>query len=170
MAVVQLKQNRPAPPLSRQTFVELQTRLRNKGLVQIPLDVEQIAEFLGLELLYEIMDKDMSGYLEFKGGRWVIGVNALHHPSRQRFTVAHEIAHFWLHGDSCSQFRDKTFARRTGDADPNEREADAFAAALLMPEDLLREAISDGCQSLQALAEKFGVSALAMRFLSLIHI
>jgi Zn-dependent peptidase ImmA (M78 family) len=164
MAVVPLKQYQVAAIPPRQTLAALQTKLQDKGLITIPLDIKQVAAFLGLELLYEIMDKDMSGYLEIKGGRWVIGVNSLHHPSRQQFTIAHEIAHYWLHGDSCWQFRDKTFARRTGDPDPKEREADAFAAALLMPEELLRQTISSGSQSLQGLAETFGVSALAMKF------
>jgi Zn-dependent peptidase ImmA (M78 family) len=45
-----------------------------------------------------------------------------------------------------------------------EREADAFAAELLMPEDQVRAAIRNGNRSLNDLASEFGVSSLAMKY------
>ena len=110
------------------------------------------------------MDDDLSGYLEFRGGVWMVGVNAFHHPNRKRFTIAHEIAHFVLHSGQQASFHDRTFARRADDANPMEREADRFAAQLLMPEADVRELIRLGVTTLSGLAGHFGVSALAMRY------
>lgn len=42
--------------------------------------------------------------------KWEIIVNQNHKPVRQRFTIAHELAHFFLHKDSKSSFHDKDSA------------------------------------------------------------
>lgn len=61
-------------------------------------------------------------------------------PEVQRFTAAHEIGHWVLH-PGAEYFRDAP--TDGGDRDKKrpieEREADSFAAALLMPEDLVRK-------------------------------
>ena len=145
-------------------YDDLHTRLDNARLLRIPVDIYGVAEFLGLEISEELMDEDLSGYLEFKDGVWMIGVNSLHHINRKRFTVAHEIAHYVLHRDPNRNFVDKVFARRLADHNPEERAAEGFAAKLLMPEDKITERISDGETSLQSLAKVFQVSALAMKY------
>lgn len=128
------------------------------------VDVEEIAKALGLAIIREAMDDDISGFLEKRLSGWVLGVNAYHHPLRQRFTIAHEVAHFVLHRGQQTQFEDQTFARRSSSRNPMEREADAFAAELLMPEDQVRSAIRNGNRSLNDLASEFGVSSLAMKY------
>jgi hypothetical protein len=103
---------------------------------------------------------------------WVDRGEARRSPRRKRFTIAHEVGHFRMH---LSQF-DGVFAdrprdiieipgSRTGapDLPQRERDADAFARELLMPELLMREnAISTGF-NLSALAERFDVSVPAIR-------
>lgn len=143
---------------------QLIAQLRANGLVTTPVDIKEIAEFLGLEVSYELMEKDISGYLEFKNGSWVVGVNAQQHSSRQRFTIAHEIAHYVLHRNPNEKVVDFTFARRNEEQHPRERQADEFAAQLLMPEDSVRDAIAQGQTSLEQLAQEFEVSGLAMRY------
>lgn len=171
MAVIRKK----AQPLQNtavdatETLEKLRVRLRVAGLLTVPLNVLAVAEFLGVEVLEEAMDDDLSGYLEVRDGHWVAGVNAYHHINRKRFTIAHEIAHLLLHSSKKSFFQDKTFARREADRSETEgtsmeREADAFAAALLMPANDVRQAINEGTTSLSDLADKFKVSALAMKF------
>jgi len=142
----------------------LRRRLATAGLSNIPMNINAVAEFMGLEVVEEIMDDDLSGYLEYRQGAWVAGVNALHHKNRRRFTIAHEIAHYVLHRDRAASFHDRTFARRATSTDVMEREADQFAANLLMPEASVRQAIKAGATSVAALAEAFGVSALAMKY------
>jgi Zn-dependent peptidase ImmA (M78 family) len=165
MAIVRKKTHQPtAATAGRMTGPELVARLKAAKLMRLPLNVSAVAEYLGLEVIEEPMDDDMSGFLEIRSGRWVVGVNAFHHLNRKRFTIAHEIAHFLLHSDGKTEFHDRTFARRTNDPSPMEREADQFAADLLMPADEVRQHIASGVTSLSALASQFGVSALAMKY------
>jgi Zn-dependent peptidase ImmA (M78 family) len=82
-----------------------------------------------------------------KDGTGVIGVNNNHHRNRQRFTIAHEIAHYRLHHVG-KVFNDATpvFFRDTTSAagqSPQEIVANAFAAELLMPENKLRELLRE---------------------------
>lgn len=166
MAVVRKREAKPREEHVRDmgSLTGLVDELQKEGLHDFPLHVERVAEFLGLEVAEELMDSDVSGYLEFKGGRWVAGINALHHRNRQRFTLAHEIAHFVLHRNERARFVDQTFARREGGGDAVESQADRFAAELLMPEAKVREMIGQGTTSLKELASHFHVSVLAMRF------
>ncbi len=80
---------------------------------------------------------------------------------RTRFTLAHELGHVVLGHvtDERSPKRDTTFAND----DPDERYANAFAAALLMPEKFVRK-LYRSARDIQQLAEAFGVSTAAMRF------
>lgn len=58
---------------------------------------------------------------------------------RRRFTAAHELGHAILHRERMGRFISDTSVSESGDAvDPTEREADRFAAELLMPEEVLR--------------------------------
>jgi len=106
-----------------------------------------LAKSLGLEIIKQDADDSISGMLinegKDKGG--IIGVNRAHHRNRQRFTIAHEIGHFLLehyqgvHFDGANtglqiNFRDD---RSTTGEDVFEREANLFAAELLMPRRLL---------------------------------
>ena len=134
------------------------------GLADAPVNIWALAEYLGLEVQKEAMDDEMSGYLEFRGGRWVAGVNSLHHQNRQRFTLAHEIAHFLLHRQEQEKFVDELFTRRVGSRDAKELQADAFAAELLVPEKSIRSKISSGITSISDLASFFGVSNQALRY------
>lgn len=165
MAVVRKKVSSVSTSaMSAQREVDLRQRLSDAGLLRVPVNVVAIAEFLGLEIVEEPMADDLSGYLEVRSGSWVVGVNSLHHPNRKRFTIAHEIAHFVLHSGQKKSFHDQTFARRNDDPNPMEREADRFAAELLMPEADVRQMISSGNTTLSGLAAEFGVSALAMKY------
>jgi len=141
------------------------TQIERAGLQGVPVNAVAIAELLGLVVRHEVMQDDLSGYLERRGNSWVVGVNSYHHPNRQRFSVAHEIAHYVLHRGQQSKFVDSTFARRTGaSSDPMEKEADRFAAKLLMPEKNINRLFDSGMTSIQDLASHFGVSSLAMQY------
>lgn len=166
MAVVRAK-TQSMPGVASQgpsSLARLVGALDAAGLYMVPIRVLDAAEMLGLEVVEELMDDDISGYLEFKNGRWIVGVNALHHKNRQRFTIAHEIAHYVLHRDRGTNFVDQTFARREGGRTQMESEADMFAAELLMPAAHLRKQIDGGVTSLEELADVFQVSTLAMRY------
>lgn len=61
-------------------------------------------------------------------------------PGRQRFTLAHELGHL-LAGDDQGVHLDRDVFDPAQRRDPSEMRANAFAASLLMPEDVLREAV-----------------------------
>lgn len=167
MAIVRLrKEAAPTQPIAGdvRTLPELLARLDHAGLLECPVDVEAIAKHLGIRVLSEAMEDDMSGFLESRAGGWVAGVNKYHHRVRQRFTLAHEIGHYVLHRNQETEFRDRTFARRNDNPSRMEREADAFAAELLMPTASVQKSVARGLRNLNDLAAEFDVSTLAMRY------
>lgn len=111
-----------------------------------PIPVDEIASKLGIQIIYEPFDGDLSGVLYREEKEVIIGVNALHPSNRKRFTVAHEIGHFLLHeGNEMHidrnfriNFRDNSSSTATN---REEVEANAFAAALLMPEHLVMKSV-----------------------------
>ena len=120
------------------------------------------------------MEDLVSGLLVIKGDVVTLGVNKNHHPNRQRFTIAHELGHFFLHRQNSNifvddepvvLFRDHTAAEGTKN---QEIEANAFAASLLMPESIIREQLAQqpidafDDTSMKQLAAQFGVSVRAM--------
>ncbi len=137
-----------------------------------PVDVESIARSLGLQVLRAPLGDDVSGLLVTKGGKSTIFVAEHHHENRQRFSIAHEIAHHALghhfgdehvHVDRVSM-RDAKSSRGT---DLLEIEANQFAAALLMPENLVAREMKnvagrDPEARVAELARRFKVSSEAM--------
>lgn len=127
-----------------------------------PIKVAALARDLGLVVREVDMTDDVSGSLKREGGAWVIRVNRRHAKVRQRFTVAHEIAHFLLHRDKINQsLTDDTFYRSSL-SDSIEWEANRLAADILMPWHLVRVATERGSRDPQSLALEFGVSEAAM--------
>ena len=86
-------------------------------------------------------------------GTPIIGVNALHHPNRQRFTIAHECGHLILHKPQITKevHVDKALASpmlmrdsvSAAGVDEMEIEANLFAAELLMPKAILAKALGN---------------------------
>ncbi|HWX56556.1 MAG TPA: ImmA/IrrE family metallo-endopeptidase [Verrucomicrobiae bacterium] len=115
---------------------------------------------------------------EIENDRGAIGYNSTHARVRQRFTVAHEIAHFILHlkkNRRSQLFIDPFVIFRRDDNsatgnDKEEVEANRFGAALLMPATLVRKEIRkhsldlDDEDALGFLAKQFRVSAVAMTY------
>ena len=141
---------------------ELVELARSHDIVVTPLDIEALIKVLGIRLIKEPMEGDNSGSLSFNDDRWVITVNSLHHPTRQRFTMAHELGHYILHRNDQSEFND-TVLFRNGEVNPQEYEANYFAGDLLMPEDRFREFLNQQSTSVDDLAEYFNTSPLAVR-------
>jgi Zn-dependent peptidase ImmA (M78 family) len=122
--------------------------LKDYGVKAAPVPVEKIAKSLGAELRYSPLDDELSGMVYIKDGADIIGVNSLHHINRQRFTIAHEIGHLTLHREHMSSavHVDKIFQRgilATLGSDQFEIEANRFAAALLIPDEFLKNEVSD---------------------------
>ena len=148
-----------------------------------PIPVEKIAKGCHFKVIRRYFDDvDLSGtVIRNADGAIAIGINSLHSPVRQRFSIAHEIGHALMHlGEGEDLIVDppaRNFFNRdrlaTLGEDSNEIEANQFAAALLMPADLvfregrnvLATTSKDTVDLLaESLAGRFRVSTQAMRF------
>ena len=135
------------------------------GSKVLPVAVNEIAGKFNLKVVEFDFPDSFSGVL--KRERGVIGVNKKHALVRQRFTIAHELGHFVL-GHSIGNtddVMDDSFDKPIH----NEKEANIFASAILMPEKWLKEEIKGRPLDLKSLASSFCVSeqALTIRLLQL---
>jgi Zn-dependent peptidase ImmA (M78 family) len=128
------------------------------------LNIENVINtFNDIEVRYEQMQPNQSGYFRNVNDKWIIGVNRLHHRNRQRYTLAHELGHYILHKEKNIDIVDTTFFRNS-ETDSIEYMANEFAAKLLMPQDKVEALINQGIKNIGELAEKFEVSASAMKY------
>ncbi|OAB46574.1 ImmA/IrrE family metallo-endopeptidase [Paenibacillus antarcticus] len=63
--------------------------------------------------------------------------NSSHSEEKRNFTIAHELGHYYLHKDKQSQFVDETTNMLDNSNLIFEQQANAFAAELLLPQDVL---------------------------------
>jgi Zn-dependent peptidase ImmA (M78 family) len=146
------------------------------GIKTAPIPVEKIAKLLGAVVRFSPLDAELSGMVYIKDGVPVIGVNALHHPNRQRFTIAHEIGHLVMHRALISEnvHVDKQFPILMRDSNSStgldiiERQANQFASELLIPSSLFDPtkvtADIDDDAPLDELAKKFRVSRQMLEY------
>jgi len=149
--------------------------IKQHGFTTLPICPFTIAK--KAEILVEPKDSDepgVSGFLVRVGNAF--GIQYACHIANEgfiRFTVAHELGHYYLPGHPESLFPngDGIHRSRSGfiSHDRYERQADQFASSLLMPERLFTEAIDDageGFPAIQSLAElcKTSITATAIRF------
>ena len=149
--------------------------LAELAITKAPVPVERVAKKLGAVVRYSAFDDTLSGMITVKEGVPIIAVNALHHPNRQRFSIAHEIGHLVLHREFITNHVhvDKSFAlhrdeRSAQGEDRLEIDANAFAAELLVPQEWLRLAIApemdlDDDRALTTIARQFKVSTAALQ-------
>lgn len=134
------------------TFRQAVARILAENNVKTtPIPVVSIARNLGFSV-YAMASKDetISGIMAdssvpvslFQEKR-VIVYNREDYPLQQHFTVAHEIAHFVLHCNTTDNFYERYRRRQTGEKEPMiEKTANAFAAQLVMPDDMVRGYLS----------------------------
>ncbi len=151
--------------------------LEQSGQTKAPINPQKVAEWLGIEVKKLPFEDDLSGVLIREEGHCVIGINQNHHPNRQRFTIAHEIGHQALnhHGEVFvdQAILNKRDRRSSIAVDPQEIEANNFAAALLMPRDFVVQELKSRLDKapkiqrsnlLDEMASRFKVSPQAMEF------
>lgn len=136
----------------------------------IPINLDKLIEELNINVRVrdfseiEDVENQIAGYIKkTKNGQATILVNVNDIPTRQRFTIAHEIGHYFLHMKDNSE--ESHIELRTVAKDSKELSADRFAAELLMPENLIRKE-HDKLMFATAteLAQKFNVSFSAMKY------
>jgi len=143
--------------------------LRERNIASLPVDPMAIAKVAGIEVMAKPASAaGVSGMLLKVGDRFGITyATHIDNSGFQRFSVSHELGHYFLPGhvdavlgadnrhESCAGFASK---------DRYEREADHFAAALLMPKqpftDAMRRA-GDGLAAIEKLREQCDTSLIA---------
>lgn len=136
-----------------------------------PVDLEAIFAELGIRYEEAFMD-GASGAIVRDGDKFAVSVNALESSNRQRFTAAHELAHYLLHrdlmgdGERMHRHVDSLFdgGQPSGDVifkREHEIEANRLAAQIVMPKALIEAKFPD-VNDPSALAKEFGVSKAAM--------
>lgn len=142
--------------------------IKENSLCSLPINVEALCSSLGIEVQYvdfaaieSEVNMEISGAILKRDKVYTILVNEDDPDVRARFTIAHELGHYYLHMKNDNRKIITSFRR---DQSPRETEANKFAAELLMPKVLIEEEydkmvipVSD------TLAKKFNVSKPAMR-------
>ena len=141
----------------------------NVTVTDLPIDARKIAKHLGLDIKEQKFDDPgISG--KYNRSHGIISVAHNEHERRQAFTIAHEIGHHLLHKNEVSETLYRMYAIIGHQAPITiEREANSFAAHLLMPEQIVRqlweqEKQTDPAAAVKKIAKRFEVSADAMRW------
>lgn len=134
-----------------------------------PVRLPDLARALGVQVNAATLGPGISGEIRPNdAGGFVIRVNRHNPPKRQRFTVAHELAHFLLHKDEIGNGIEDDVLYRSSLSDRREQQANRLAADILMPSGLVAEAYEAAEEkgvgdAVLYLADLFGVSEAAMR-------
>lgn len=136
------------------TVIETATNvLKTLGMWQLPVDPEAIAREEGIQLEPGSYGPDFDARIEYlpAARKFVIYYaepSSERSNGRVRFSLCHELAHYYL-----AHHRELLLSGQTHDSvvdyhssDPLEREADEFAASLLMPKELFRKEVGNFSQ------------------------
>lgn len=140
--------------------------LSENFIMDPPVLVEDLAPRYGLNVFVTDFGKflDIAGIINLKTKS--IHVNKNDSPQRQVFTVAHELGHWLMHKDDVLKNPDE-YAVMTraplgkANPDPLEREANFFAANLLVPKDMLEKYKEE---PVMRISKIFGVSVDVIGF------
>ena len=135
------------------------------------IDLEAIAAHLGVEVTYRTLD-GCEARIVGRGSRGRITVDNRVAPTRQRFSIGHELGHWQYHRGAVLYCRSSDIGSEDQQAIDGERVANWYAANLLMPEYLFRPIASDirpSWKEIRSVAAQFKVSPLAaaLRMISL---
>jgi transcriptional regulator with XRE-family HTH domain len=133
----------------------------------LPYELSDLAELLesklGIDIAFEPLPGGLDGLSITRRALRLALVASDVSATRQRFTLAHELAHLLLGDSQDLRVDENVFGRKTDD----ERRANAFAAAFLMPADAIKRSMPRGYISEEVIAEllgRFGVSLDALAF------
>lgn len=155
--------------------------LNEAGVQKAPIPIKQIARMCGANVVGYEFGEEISGVLIVEENKATIGFNTENSRVRQRFTIAHELGHFKQHvqlNNKDEFFVDKDFIVKfrsdknyTAKEVTQEREANAFAAAILMPKQFILDEMKDPkykklheTNLIEELAKVFEVSVPAMTY------
>lgn len=148
-----------------------QKAILERHLLEVPVQIGALARDLGLEVKLASLPAGISGELrpsESAPSGFKIRVNRHENKKRQRFTIAHEVAHYLLHRHHIQSGIVDDLLYRSKLSDSREVQANRLAADILMPTAQLRKALDATITKernclISELADTFNVSEPAMR-------
>jgi hypothetical protein len=148
-----------------------QWEILNDVRKSLPVPVMSLPAMLGIKMRGAFLSNGISGMLEKSGESFLLTINATDPDTRQRFTLAHEIGHYMLHRHLVGDGLDDDRAYRSTEigkyhntliGPKEEREANKFAANLLMPRDAINRERAKDEATVASMAKLFGVTGQAM--------
>lgn len=149
-----------------------QAAVVRRHLERHPVRLGALAKELGIgQVKVGSMQTGMSGQICRENGEYVIRINRNESRERQRFTLAHEIAHFLLHRHIIDRSPDgitDNVLYRSGEPQHVEYEANRLAADIVMPPQIVADKLAQEFRgvvtdaTIEALADSFEVSKAAM--------
>lgn len=138
-------------------------------LCEYPVRLGEVAKRLGVKVLLSTLPRGTSGQIGQEDGEFVIRINRHEARHRQRFTLAHELAHYLLHRDRiiAEGGWSENVLLRSGQPANIEYEANRLASDLVIPSAQLSAATAEYAgpftsEMIEDLARRFGVSTAAM--------
>jgi hypothetical protein len=147
--------------------------IREHGICTFPVEPIDIARDLDIEVVAKQAGEGVSGMLLRVGNSYgIVYAPRIDNPSAERFSIAHELGHYFLPGHIHAVLSDSdVHVSHAGfsSGDRYELEADHFAAALLMPRQMFSAALrraGDGIAAIEQLARicKTSLTATAIRY------
>lgn len=152
--------------------IPLHTReIVSEFLKEYPVRLGGLAKRLGVPIKVASMKTGVSGQISQEDGGYLIRINRNEARERQRFTIAHELAHFLLHREIIDRSPDgitDNVLYRSGASEAIEYEANRLAADLVMPMELVQQKLDQDFggvvtdATIEGLADAFEVSKAAM--------
>lgn len=149
-----------------------------QGIIQkytstLPVRMGELAKELGISAIrISQMETGVSGQISKEGNGYVIRINRNEARDRQRFTIAHELAHYLLHRsliDASDDGIKDNVLYRSGAPERVEFEANQLAGEIIVPATHLRAILSEEFRgiitdaTIEILSNRFAVSKSAIR-------
>jgi Zn-dependent peptidase ImmA (M78 family) len=152
----------------REIEIKAQKIISEVGITEPPIPIELIVEHHGAQIARRRFEGFESGFAISQGDQRIIGVNTDTTPRRQRFTIAHELGHLLLHHKPLNVDHSILVSRRDDvsslGTDQEEIDANAFAAAILMPANMVASEIEKEFPAYGRPSRKILIAKLARTF------
>ena len=141
----------------------LESVFGNLNDIKLPINLADILGKYNISLnAGKFEDENVSGVFSRKDKEIYVAQDES--PNRTAFTVAHELGHYFLHEDKATDvFYRKQILNIAEESREKEKEANWFAASLLMPSQLVKKYYSI-TQDIDVLSSLFGVSPTAVYY------
>ncbi|OFW88501.1 MAG: hypothetical protein A3J37_07385 [Alphaproteobacteria bacterium RIFCSPHIGHO2_12_FULL_45_9] len=149
---------------------ETTKQLIKRYQLEQPMRLGELGAELGLIVKSATLPVGISGEIkpdEEANAGFIIRVNRHEHKNRQRFTLAHELAHYFLHRSEIGSGIQDNVLYRSQLTDKREAEANRLAADILMPWEIIEEKLKqyrndDIEERVDKIATELGVSTTAL--------